>query len=128
VTTKIEHVFGHLLSYLLRVAILAAFGYFAYLLFQWLFLGAGEDLLLFGLLIGLIYFVFGWLPGRMSQRTGRTVRESTRSIQLFILFMVGAAVGAYWVPRVFDLKIAWYWRPPLAFAVGIIALMTRRYP
>jgi hypothetical protein len=35
---------------------------------------------------------------------------------------------AYGIPRVFDLKISWYGRLPLAFAVGTIGLWTRRYP
>ena len=128
VTTKIEHILGQIVRVVFWVALFAAFAYFAYLVFQWLFFGAGVGLALSGLLLGLIYFVFGWLPWRMSQSTGRTELESTRSIGLTILFMVGAIIGAYWVPRVFDLKIAWYWRVPFAFAIGVFALMTRRYP
>lgn len=118
---------NNILSIVLGIGFLAAFGYFVYFVFRWLFSDRGIALLFFGLIVGLVYFFSEWLPRWMSKRTGQTVWDANRSIGLAILFVVGAVVGAYGVPSAFHLEIAWYWRLPLALAVGILALKTRRY-
>jgi len=126
VTSKAERA-GQIVSVILWIGMFAAFGYFAYLFLQWLFAGRGTGVLLLGFFIGIIYFVFGWLPRLMSRRSGKTEWESVKTIQLFVLFIVGAGLGAYWVPRAMGVNVSWYWRVLLAFAIGWIALITRRY-
>ena len=116
------------------LGVFAFFGYLLYLFLGWLFVGAGFIVLILGLVVGVNYFVFDWLPERMSKRAGQTSWESTRrkweltrSIQLLLLFVVGVVLGSYWIPKQLHFGTAWYWRILLGMAVGAFALVTRRY-
>jgi len=114
-------------SVLAWVGIFAIFGYFIYLILDWLFFGAGVPVLLLGVFVGVIYFVFGWLPD-WSKRSGQTRLASQRGVKGLLFVIVGIVLGSYWIPKQFDFRVAWYWRVALGIAVAVFGLMTRRYP
>jgi hypothetical protein len=123
-----DNLFGKSIRFLVAVGVVAYFGYLIYLILGWLFFGAGVGLLLFGIFAGLIYVTCGLLPDMISRRTGRTKWEAEKSIRLFLLLAVGIVLGFHSIPKQFNLSsLAWYWRVLLGIAVGLVALLTRRF-
>jgi multisubunit Na+/H+ antiporter MnhB subunit len=113
--------------FLLAIGILGFFGFLFYGLCHWLLFGEGTSLLILAFFAVLIYLVFGYLPDWLSRRRNISRRETERQISLFLLFLVGACVGSFWVPAHLNVGSAWYWRIALGIASGWFALLTRRY-
>lgn len=105
------------------------FGFFGYVLYQilgWLLFGAGFQVLILAAFVGVVY-VIGSFPDWIAKRSGQTRWEAERSLQLFVLFLVGVVMGTYWIPKYMHFNLTWYWRVLLGLAMGWFALATRRY-
>lgn len=116
------------LGFFLRIVILCLFGWVIYFFYAPLFFGVATVLLPVAALVGINYLLFSRFPRWLGGRTHQPESVARRTVELYLLFGVAVALGSYTLPNLINPKLGWYWRVCLGISVGVLAVITRRFP